>query len=87
MTPTVNQAVDGGVAVTPNVPSTTSTKVRGIRLQPRAVGLVRSEAVEGNHAPGDVVGPLVRQEVPDQVTVAARDDAPQFSAYCLKASR
>src|SRR5262249_29436787 len=46
-----------------------------ILRQPRAVGLIRGEALEADERPADVVGPLVRQEVAEQLAAAARDDA------------
>ena len=40
---------------------------RGIGLEPRAVTLVCREIVEGDQSPGDVVGPLVRHEIADEI--------------------
>ena len=45
-----------------------------IRLEARAVRLVRGEALEGDHAPGDVVSALVRQEVADELAAALGND-------------
>src|SRR5262245_24194301 len=49
---------------------------RIVRAEPRAVGLVRGQALERDHGPGDVVRALVRQEVAEQAAAQARDGAP-----------
>lgn len=41
----------------------------------RAVPFVGRQALEGHERPRDVVGALVRQEVPDEPAAAPRDDA------------
>ena len=47
----------------------------GIGLQASAVGLVVGQAREADQAPGFVAGAFVWQEIADQLTTAARDDA------------
>src|SRR3954462_4816902 len=46
----------------------------GILPQPRTIGLVGREALEGDQREGDVVGALMRHEIADQVAAAFRDD-------------
>src|SRR5215471_7308511 len=46
-----------------------------IRLDARLVALVRSQAVEGDQAPGNVVRPFVRKKVSDEMAAASRNDA------------
>src|SRR5688572_22393831 len=47
----------------------------GIGLQPRAIGLVRCEAVEGDERPRYIIGPFMREKVADERAAAARNDA------------
>ena len=47
----------------------------GVLSETRLVLLIGGEAVEGDQAPADVVGDLVRKKVPDEVSAAARDDS------------
>src|SRR5438067_2110699 len=46
----------------------------GILAQPRTIGLVGGETLEGDQRKGDVVGALMRHEIADQVAAAFRDD-------------
>src|SRR3954469_7431544 len=46
----------------------------GILPQPRAIGLVGREALEGDQRERDVVGTLMRHEIADQIAAASRDD-------------
>jgi len=47
----------------------------GILLQTRLIGLVRSETLESNQPPADIVGSLPRKEVANQMPTAAGNDA------------
>src|SRR5262245_52153076 len=46
-----------------------------IGLQSSSIGLVRRKGLEPDESPGDVVGPLVRQEIAEQRSAAAGNDA------------
>src|SRR3982750_3655018 len=45
-----------------------------ILTQPGAIGLIRSQTLEGDQRKRDIVGALVRHEIADQLAAAFRDD-------------
>ena len=54
----------------------------GIGAQARPVALIRRQAVEGDQPPGDVVGAFMRQEIADEMSATARNDAaPVFGVF------
>ena len=54
----------------------------GVATQPRTIGLIGGETLEGDQRERDVVGALVRHPVADEIAAAFRDDAePAFRIF------
>src|SRR6266568_4906812 len=55
-----------------------------IFLQTRSVGLIRGQAVECDQRPSDIVGPFVREKIPDKMSAASRNDAAPILGVLLE---
>src|SRR3954464_7859495 len=55
-----------------------------ILTQPGAIGLIRSQTLEGDQRKRDIVGALVRHEIADQIAAAFRDDGEPAIRILLK---
>lgn len=56
-----------------------------IRLQAIFISLVRSQAVEGDHSPGDIIRSFVRQEISDEMSAAPGNDGDQIFGVLFEA--
>src|SRR6266851_156879 len=55
-----------------------------IRFQARSIRLIRSQAVEGDQTPCNIIRSFVRQKIPDKMSAASRNDAAPILGVLLE---